>query len=80
LHVKLGNEAAIQFYLKHNFTLEEEIKKYYTIQGRSYNSLRFGKNLVPENGGKPWQRLWRWACGITPENNETLKKKLAANV
>lgn len=80
LHVKQGNEAAYQFYIKHKFVLEEEIPQYYSIEGKSYNSLRLGKSLAaPVDSDKGWLRPWRWFGGVKDEN-PALSKKLAANV
>ena len=65
LHVKVANEAAISFYKKNGFSMEQEVVDYYRIDGQNYNAIRFGKSLAPS--GWSLKGLWGWVIGSSDD-------------
>jgi len=59
LHVKVGNETATKFYLKHGFNVEEELPNYYAIDGKHFNSYKMSKSSIKKKE-RMWSGFFRW--------------------
>jgi hypothetical protein len=51
LHVKVGNDSAIQFYQKNHFLIDKRLHKHYEIKGKLYDAVQMKKDLDRGSAG-----------------------------
>jgi hypothetical protein len=67
LHVKEGNDSALQFYQKNGFKVLKKLTNYYDIQSEKFNAFVLRRRFDPSISLKEkgfFRRWWAWATSF----------------